>query len=176
MYLYLVVGSTGQGKSTIVKQIVKGTNIYVFDVQNEYPNLPGDTILLNRSFRNETLNHKKYIENCRNIKGFNCIIEEATGFFRGNMNTKVIQTFLSKRHNKNNYFLCFHSICSIPKQIFQFSNYLILFKTNEERQDIESRYPSLLSDFDKVKATPFIKPVSGKPTVQNHIIKKLIQQ
>ena len=36
MYLTLVIGSTGQGKTTFVKKTIGDKPCYIFDVNNEY--------------------------------------------------------------------------------------------------------------------------------------------
>lgn len=173
--LFAVIAATGQGKTSKIKSLTRTGGLYVFDVQNEYRELEED---FKRPFpsrvRHIEANISDFLDNCLKIKNSNIICEEATGFFSGNIGKKAKRVFLSKRHNNNNYFLIFHSIGSVPKQIRQFIDVVILFKTIESEKEVESSFPLLLPYYNKVKTFSEIPKAKDRPTIQKHLIIKTL--
>lgn len=138
MNLILVVGHTGQGKSTWVKSFVKGKKTLVFDVNNEYQNFKRDT----------NLNHVDFVKNClESVTGTNIIFEDATGFFEGRISKEASRLIIQKRHAKNNLIFLFHSITDIPPRIARIANFLVLFGTLDEAKHIEGKYRNLYRNF-----------------------------
>lgn len=152
MYCIINIGMTGQGKSRFIKQYIAGRACHVFDVQNEYNDLSLNTSSL-RS-RNVTLNEKQFIAECSKMKGRVCVFEEATGFFEGKTDRELRRLVLSKRHSRNVYIFCFHSISSVPPRLMQLCNFVVLFKTADEPYQVETKYPTLLPYFMKLKKLP----------------------
>lgn len=152
MYCILAVGMTGQGKSQFVKSYIKGRKCFVFDVQNEYLDLSLNP-MADRA-RDCSMNEKKFIEACNKKKNTVCVFEEATGFFEGKTSAEMRRLILSKRHTGNVIILCFHSISAIPPRIVQFTNFVVLYKTNDEDYQVLNKYPSLYSHFMEVKKLP----------------------
>ena len=106
MYLILVVGHTGQGKTTWVRDYIKGKKKYVFDVNNEFQDLPTDS-QYKEEMRHTELNIKKFVEVCKTLKNTCCVFEDATGFFRGRQSEDVSRMLVAKRHTGNNYIILF---------------------------------------------------------------------
>jgi len=152
MYCLIVIGMTGQGKSRFTKEYIKGRACHVFDVQNEYVDLSLNPGAL-RS-RNITLNEKQFITECSRMRGRVCVFEEATGFFEGKTDRDLRRLVLSKRHSRNVYIFCFHSVSSVPPRLMQLCNFVVLFKTADEPYQVESKYPTLLPYYEKLKTLP----------------------
>lgn len=139
MYLFTVVGHTGQGKSTWTKKFVSNTNHYVFDVNNEYGYLPDDNVI-RPQMRNTTLNMATFVKNAAMLKGTNIVFEDATGFLRGRQSEDFARLLIGKRHSKNNYILLFHSVNRVPPEIMEMTNFLILFKTIDNVRLVEQKF------------------------------------
>lgn len=148
MYLFLLIGHTGQGKTTFLnKELLKNNaaknplntikNVYsltaeskkqyIFDVNNEYI-LPTD-INTQNFMRHTECDINIFIENCKKIRGYNVVIEDATGFLRGRQSATFARLLTGKIHTQNNYIILFHSINRVPPELMEMANFVILFKT-----------------------------------------------
>lgn len=177
-YLILNIGATGQGKSEFVKQLIRNKpdgRYFVFDVNNEYGEIDKggkpfnfSTDLEEHQCRMIELNASEFIEECNQRRNCTCVMEDATGFLRGNQGKRTIQVLQGKRHKNNTYILLFHSIRSVPVQLFDFANFVVLHHTNDNRKEVEKKYPVLLGAFDEISRKPF----SRWPNI-SRVIKKL---
>lgn len=164
MYCIIVVGMTGQGKSVFVKNFIKGRQCYVFDVQNEYLDLspfPNAT-----RARDTSLNEIAFVSNCSSRKNSVLVFEEATGFFEGKLDKQLRRIVLSKRHSKNVFIFCFHSISSVPPRLMQLTNFVVLFKTMDEPYQVSDKFPSLLQPYEQVKKMPMYQFLTIKTIPQ----------
>lgn len=145
MYCILLVGMTGQGKSYFVKKYTYKRACLIFDVQNEYNDLPTD----NRLSRSRTIdvNVKRFFSIVKNKRNTVCVFEEATIFFEGKTGEELRTSIVGKRHSGNVFLFCFHSISAIPPRILQLTDYVVLFKTNDEGHQVKRKYPSLYKTF-----------------------------
>lgn len=153
MLLTIIIGETGSGKSTYAKDIFKQKkNCFVYDFQNEYECQLFSTNPFYEKFKLIPTKHtvKDFVKFCENATGYNVFCEEATGLFTNTINEKFTQCVLSKRHNKNNYYLIFHSLHSVPPKLMIFCDRLVIFKTNDLEKNIESKYPQYLETWKKV--------------------------
>lgn len=139
MYLIIVIGHTGQGKSTWVRNFIKDKRQYIFDVNNEYTDLPSDNRISSK-MRNIDMDKEKFIKICSQLNNTNCVFEDATGFIRGKIEDSFSKLIVAKRHRKNNYILLFHSINRVPPEIMELSNYVILFKTIDNVETVEKKF------------------------------------
>lgn len=170
MYLILDIGMTGQGKSDFVKGLIKSKpndRYFIFDVNNEYQEFSTD--LEEHQCRMTELNCTAFIDECKERRNCTCVIEDSTGFLRGNLGAKVIQVLQAKRHNNNTYILLFHSIRSVPVQLFDFANFVVLHHTNDNEKEVAKKYPVLLETFQKIRRLP----LSKWPKI-TRVIKRLI--
>jgi len=152
MYCILVIGMTGQGKSYFVKEYIKNRRCYVNDVQNEYSDL--STNPMAERARDCSMNEENFIKTCEKKRNTILVFEEATGFFEGKTSKEMRRIILSKRHTGNVVILCFHSISAVPPRMMQFTNFVILYKTNDEEYQVLKKYPSLYPHFMEVKKLP----------------------
>lgn len=151
MNLILVVGSTGQGKSTFVKDSIQGKNCLVFDVNNEYPDL--DTNPLKPRSKYVGL-PEEFLQICFKRANSYLVFEEATGFLKGAVSKELQRLIIEKRHKNNNLIFIFHSINRIPPAIFELSNFCVLHKTADNPKIVENKYPALFAAFQKLQKAP----------------------
>lgn len=129
MYLFLIIGHTGQGKTQWLKNFIGEKNQYIFDLNNEY-NLPPDTNgNLYPRMRHTDLDIDKFVNTVGRLKNTNIVFEDATGFLRGRQGAPLMRRIVAKRHSGNNFFIFFHSINRVPPELMEMSNYIVLFKT-----------------------------------------------
>lgn len=145
-----IIGKMGTGKTTFVKDYIKGRKAFLFDTNNEYKDLPTD--YRKPISRMIDLDHKKYIQICLQKKNTVCVFEDATGFIEGRLSDNFRKALVSKRHTGNVNILIFHSMLSVPPRLIQLSDYVVLFNTSDEMYQVEKKFPSLLNDWKAVKA------------------------
>lgn len=162
MYVIIVIGGAQQGKSPYIKHYAENCNLLVNDVQNEYGEkvkYPGQKPYLlttdNKSSRSRYIGADvdKFIELCKTKKNTICVFEEATMFFEGKTSKEMRRLLFGKAHTGNVYVLVFHSINAVPPRMMESSNYVVLFKTNDEEKVVERKYSKLL---------PYFKELQGK--------------
>lgn len=158
MNLILIIGHTGQGKTTWVKDFLKGRKAYIFDVNNEYAEFPRDC----------NLDAKKFVETALTMQGTNIVFEDATGFFEGRQNDLTKRLIVQKRHARNNLLFLFHSIADIPPAIARLANFVVLFSTLDEPKTVERKYRMLYTFYytfhkTKVKSHVYNSSVIYKP-------------
>jgi Cdc6-like AAA superfamily ATPase len=144
--LFLIIGHTGQGKTTQAKYILKNTakKEYIFDVNNEYEGYNRET---NGDFNT-------FLSNCFNLTDSNCVFEEATGYLTGRTGALMKKLIINKRHTRNNYIFLFHSIADVPPFIFRLSNFIILLKTGDEREIVKGKFIKLYKPFLELQSMP----------------------
>jgi|SRR6185369_4134602 len=148
---FIIVGGTGVGKTTYTKNKLKKVNknaIYLIDVQNEYPEV------INRYTGDDI---DEYNSRARRMTNAVIVYEEATIFFSNRSSSDVIRRMLvSKRHDNNTYFFVFHSLRTIPRYLFDLSNYITIFKTNDNEDLVQKRFENnlLTETFLRVKNNP----------------------
>lgn len=157
MNLILIIGGTGQGKSTFVNKNLLKNDIkknqfnkdvfclssnsrpqYIFDINNEYI-LPDDS-QIRTHMRNVRCDDKTFIRNCAQIRNTNIVFEDASGFLRGKQSKEMARLIVARRHANNNYIILFHSINRVPPELMEYCNYLILFKTGDNLKDIDIKF------------------------------------
>ena len=166
MKLTLIIGMTQQGKSRYTKSLIgyneKGEpisdaakrNCFVFDVNNEYPWLPmerpDENLKQSRFFGDFEI----FVNKCEIKRNNNIVFEEATGYLTGNIGRRMVKLIIGKAHTKNNYFCLFHSINSVPEAIIQVCNYVVLFKTMDEVNNLDKHMRFLNKQHQYLKGRP----------------------
>jgi hypothetical protein len=149
MYLTLVIGSTGQGKTTFVKKTIGDKPCYIFDVNNEYE---FSEDIEDEQARDTELDMKKFIQTCSNdIYNRVVVVEDATGYMKGNLGADIIKMVQRKRHTNNNYIFLFHSVAAVPRQIYDFANYIVLLRTADLEAEVKKKCPKVLPSFISLK-------------------------
>lgn len=167
----LIIGAAGQGKSPFIRKYIEGKRCFVFDVQNEYgyktkyPNqIPAklsDNLNAERC-RFTEMNVKKFIELCAKKKDTICVFEEATAFFQGATSESMRRHLINRYHTGNPSLLVFHSINSVPPRIMEMCNYCVLFRTNDQFDNVARKYSRL---------TPFFQDLQESEDGKKHFIK-----
>lgn len=162
---FLIVGCTGSGKSTFVRNAIKNINenaLMLYDVNAEYSDL----------YKRPLLEFEEFAENATKVHNAVIVFEEATIFLDArSSNEYLIDVLVKKRHRKNTIFLVFHSLSDVPLYIFRKCTHVVLFKTNDSVSIVESRFKNtrLTELFLKLQAAPWIdtkkKDEQGKKVV-----------
>lgn len=175
MYLFLIIGHTGQGKTNFLNSqlllngskpnpYVKNKNLYfltaaskrqyIFDVNNEYE-LPSDIAGVKNHFRHIDCDIKKFMATCKVIRNCNIVIEDATGFLRGRQSADFSRLLTSKIHTANNYIILFHSINRVPPELMEMANFVILFKTIDNIDSLKKfKNENLTNAFLRLQTMP----------------------
>jgi len=138
--LILVIGGTGVGKRTFVKENF-GKKSVVVEINNEYAD-----VQCKRFVKTSYDTFLQLIKD-ENFINTNIVFEEATGFFRGNSSKIIDSILIAKRHLNVNLIFVFHSINKIPPVFSELSNWVILFYTNDEPKKITAKYGVLSKVF-----------------------------
>lgn len=180
--MYIVIGAPGEGKTPFCKAMIGGADTgreerrcFIFDINNEYgprTKYAGQTpfnISVNpREGRARYIGSdiRHFITLAMVRQNTVVIMEEATAFFEGKTNQETRRMIINRAHTGNVYVFLFHSINSVPPRIMEISNYVVLFKTNDERDTVYRKYRRLGPAFDHLQD---VKHGSGK-----NIILKLL--
>ena len=160
MVSILLIGMTGEGKSTFVRDYIKSRNVCLFDVQNEYTDLSTDE--KSPRYRDCSCDVDHFVEMCSVRQNSVCVFEEATGFFSGKVAIEVNRLMISKRHSRNCYIFVFHSIGDVPPGIIRKMDYVVLYRTSDEPGHVRAKYERLYGSY---------LSLANKPKFSNEIIK-----
>ena len=144
--LILIIGHTGQGKSTHAKKLLLSIkkSAFVFDVNDEY-----------KTFERVTDgDFNAFLTEAETRTDTNFIFEEATGYLSGRTGEKIKRIVINKRHKRNNYIFLFHSIADVPPFIYRLSNYIVLLKTADIEETVKQKEPKLLNAWRKLQIAP----------------------
>lgn len=144
--LILIIGHTGQGKSTVAKKLSKagGKKTFVFDVNNEYEGFT----------RHTDGDFTAFLDEVEASTDTNVIFEEATGYLSGRIGERIKRIVINKRHKRNNYIFLFHSIADAPPFLYRLSNYIYLLKTADILEAVKQKEPKLLNAWQKLQSAP----------------------
>jgi hypothetical protein len=123
---HIIVGATDTGKSYFLKNKLRKLSnygaLFVYDINNEYTEFIEDTII----------DIDEFTEYASKLRNAIIVFEEATIFFDTRGNNKDLKKILvRKKHTHNLIFLLFHSVRSIPRYVYELSNYITIFHTND---------------------------------------------
>lgn len=132
---YLIVGSTNTGKSTFLraklKKVGNRESIIIYDVNNEHSDL----------YPYKFMDFETFMRKLTKVRNAVIAIEEATIFFNNRSTSdELTKLLVSKRHANNYIFLCFHSLRSVPRFVYDLCNYITLFKTNDSPEVVEQKF------------------------------------
>lgn len=147
---HLVVGKQGTGKTTFIKNMIAKANpnaLLIYDVNNEYSEFYPEPFVDMEAFLAKAGRHKNTIQ----------VYEEATIFFGTRAsNAELRKMIVGMRHTGNTFILAFHSLRSVPVNVYELCNYITLFKTNDAENRIDSKFDDerLTRVFREVKDSP----------------------
>jgi len=131
---YVIVGGTGTGKSTFARKIIneeikKGKKPYIFDVNNEYSDLP------------RSINFDEFLDELIKKENTIAVIEEATVFVSNKQwDKRILEILVKKRHSNNSIVFLYHSLRAVPVNIADLANYFCIKKTNDNPQIIATKF------------------------------------
>jgi ABC-type Mn2+/Zn2+ transport system ATPase subunit len=152
----IFAGGTGTGKTTMIKERlakVHKESIHLYDVNSEYKKFYTKPFTDFETFANQS----------RKLKNALIVYEEATIFLDNKgSNTAVRDVLVRKRHTNCTIFFVFHSLRTIPRWVFDLSNFVVLFKTNDSEKSVNARFDNdLFTDC-------FLRVQSGARTNPHH--------
>lgn len=130
----IVVGTNGTGKSTYIRDRLEKVNksaLLIYDVNAEYSDI----------YDKPFVKMDEFFEQATTVNHSVIVFEEATIFFSNRSTEKELRELLvRRRHTKNLIFLVFHSIRSVPRDVMDMSNYLVLKYTNDSPKFISRKF------------------------------------
>lgn len=137
-----VIGGPGAGKSTWIKNYIRGKKAFIYDPNQEYEYDEGGepTGIVNayRGPQSPGAFAKGVNKQSRNSVN---VFEEATAFLRhGNADEDNLNILTRKRHYRVVNLYVFHALGVLPAWIFPYLDYIVLFNTRDRRDLIEKRY------------------------------------
>jgi len=146
----ICVGRRGCGKTTVSKNLLnkrpKEMPVIIYDVNQEYLDYYPEPFLDFEVFLNKIVDPK--------IKHHYILIEEATIFFSTASNYEEMRNVLVRaRHTGNIIHLNFHSFRSVPKNIYELLDYVIVFKTNDSEKSVMDKFdhPVVIAAFKEAQ-------------------------
>jgi hypothetical protein len=130
---HIIVGATDTGKSFFIKNTLRKVPSYdallIYDINNEY-----------QEFSEEPFeDFETFAISATRCEHAIIVFEEATIFLNNRGCSQAVNELLvRKKHTKNFVFLVFHSVRSIPRYVYELSNYITIFKTNDS-PDLSAR-------------------------------------
>lgn len=137
----IIVGGRGTGKTTYLRhklEMVHPKARMVYDVAGHYTDLYPHPMLEFEVFKEKTTQIERAV----------VVYEEASIYFSNRGDDRMLKDLLVKSRYRNNIiFLVYHSLRMVPRYIFDLSNNIVLFKTNDNLKRIETKFESdILSD------------------------------
>ncbi len=145
----LVIGQRGTGKTTKVKSLIKNVNpdaLLLHDVGGQYKDI----------YKKPLLKFDEFTTLCTKIEKGVCVFEEATIFITHSRNQDVTDFLVTSRYRENTIIFVFHSLRTVPRFIYDLSNFIILFKTKDKESFVIERYEDegLTAIFKQVNSHP----------------------
>lgn len=148
----ICIGRRRTGKTTFTKQMLDkrpvGMPVIIYDINKEY----GD--YYNKPFEDfETFLNRITDES---IKKHYIVIEEATIFFDTSSRFEQMKNLLVRaRHTGNIIQLNFHSFLSVPKNIYNLLDYVVVFKTNDTIMTVKAKFdnPEVIQAFEEARVS-----------------------
>ena len=134
---YVLIGRRKTGKTTLSKKMLderpKNMPVLIYDINKEY----------GKYYPQKFVDFEVFLEMIADekVKNTYILIEEATIFFDTSSRFEEMKNILVRaRHTGNIIQMNFHSWLSVPKNIFNLLDYVVVFKTNDTIQTIKMKY------------------------------------
>lgn len=178
MPVITIIGATGQGKSLLARELIRGKpRVLVNDINNEYKEEFGiwtretKTGVVFKPRKRDFLElvggysyldkRTKRMTNVPGVENTKVVFEEATGYMTGAIGEDAQAILVNHRHTKNDYILLFHSINRVPPAVMELSHYIFILKTGDGPNYVEQKYPELFPHYMALK--------EGKPQFKKEI-------
>jgi DNA helicase HerA-like ATPase len=126
-----IIGMKGTGKTTTVKAIISklAGKKYVYDVNREYS-------------KSEVLpDFDEFLAHVATVKNSVIVFEEASVFLSNAIQARAMKNIMIRTRHTNNFVVfVFHAIRQLPVDIFEGLNAIVLKKTNERLDILDSKY------------------------------------
>jgi predicted AAA+ superfamily ATPase len=144
----ICVGRRKTGKTTFSKRLLdkrqKNFPVFIYDINNEYKDY----------YKEPFVDFDVFLSKIVELRHSYILIEEATIFFntRGT-EQEIINLLVRARHTGNIIQLNFHSFSSVPKYIKNLVDYVVIFKTNDNINDVKARIDDekILKQWERIK-------------------------
>jgi hypothetical protein len=166
--MYIVIGAPGEGKTPFCKKMIGGADTgtaprrcLIFDINNEYGprtkyrgQTPFNISHNTRDIRSRYIGDDitAFLNIARTKADTVIVMEEATAFFEGKTSQLTRRLIINRYHTRNVYLFLFHSINAVPPRIMEIANYVVLFKTNDERDTVYRKYSRLGAAFEELQS------------------------
>lgn len=183
----IIVGAPGMGKSTLLLEkfitpstlpvlifatkpqkwmehlpSIESENLRYWDLAVQKASGKGGVPVI-RGYDSQA-NPEYFMENLIAIadaKGLNCttVLEDCTNYVQFKASQRFQRLCNQREHFRTNVIMTYHSLQSVPRELFQYADFLILFKTNSSRLHLKSlnKIPNsetVLRAFDMVEYHP----------------------
>lgn len=128
------VAAKKKGKTTLTKAYLNAHNggKFIYDVNGEYKEFGSGAVFPK---------WKEFLQQARTKTSTAIVFEEAFIFLKAQAAEEEIKEMLVRnRHTKNLLIFNFHAIHQIPMFIYDFTNYLIIGKTNDKLKYMQREY------------------------------------
>jgi len=142
----ICVGRRRTGKTTFARNLLNSSkkDKYIYDINQEFTDIYKEPFEDFESFMNRVVT----------LKNSHILFEEATIFFDTRSNFQQMKNLLVRaRHTNNTIQLNFHSFKSVPKNIYNLLDYVVIFKTNDTEKDVKEKFdhPELVKYYHECK-------------------------
>lgn len=156
----IVVGSTGTGKSTFIKQLKKtvvsgkhaNKTTLIFDFQNEHSDINAVRVVPNKNLPVKIAKEKFFKQFL--LKNNSCIIFEEARIYckHQDLNEDMIKKLVGKRHDNNTIIFSFHSMRQIPLWLLDYTDFVFMKHTIDTNIQRFREYPEIIEAFECLKS------------------------
>ena len=149
----ICIGRRGCGKTTKTKELLdnrpKNMPVLIYDINQEYGKYYPEPFVDFDIFLTKIADEK--------VRHTYILIEESTIFFGTHSRyEEMINVLVRARHTGNIVQLNFHSFRSVPKNIYELLDYVIIFKTNDSLKAVEDKFdkPEIINAYQEAIQSP----------------------
>ena len=154
----IVAGSTGTGKSTFIKELIKTVSerthkkeVLIFDFQGEHSDVQGTKIIPNINLPVKIAKEKFF--NLFLLRKNSCIVFEEARIYckHQDLNEEMIKKLVGKRHDSNTIIFSFHALRQIPLWLLDYTDFIFLKHTIDTNVARFNEYPDILEAYKMLK-------------------------
>lgn len=101
-------------------------------------------------------------EDVRVKRGYLHVFDESTIFLKGGTPKNIRDLVVSRFHDRNNLVFVFHKLKTVPPDLMDLANYVVIFKTMDTEQAVEQRFDNeiITEAFRRQKKKPDKSPAT----------------